>query len=468
MGNGETYCSMKQQLKEIKIYYGRLLAIAVPLILSNIINQLQMLVDRIFLGNANSLYMSVLGNVTSPVWTTMSVCFSIATGASILISQNVGAKNQENVEEYSGSLLKFNNILPVMLFFLWGFGSAPIFRLMGVSESILPWCVDYASYYSPSFLLIGFGGSCLVIFQTSNHTKHLAIWSLLRSGLNILFDYVLIFGKFGFPEMGIKGAALGTTIAEYLGGLYVFFAYMKSRKLSTRPKLPALKKAKLRTYLHAARLGINTALEDFCWNLGNLAIVRILNTINEFAAGIFSLVFGVELLAVVIVGALGNGTLTLSSEAVGKRDKKQYRAVCVCAYSICCVIALLMVVATLLFPSEILSIFTKDERITSTSGIYLLFIAINLFSKSGNIIVGSGIRGSGDTKWMFCTQIFGTIFVISCASLFVFALNLGIAGVFFAVMADESVRFIINLIKYRKICRKSELFCEQESKKEAC
>jgi Na+-driven multidrug efflux pump len=316
--------------------------------------------------------------------------------------------------------------------------------------------------------LIGFGGSCLVIFQTSNHTKHLAIWSLLRSGLNILFDYVLIFGKFGFPEMGIKGAALGTTIAEYLGGLYVFFAYMKSRKLSTRPKLPALKKAKLRTYLHAARLGINTALEDFCWNLGNLAIVRILNTINEFAAGIFSLVFGVELLAVVIVGALGNGTLTLSSEAVGKRDKKQYRAVCVCAYSICCVIALLMVVATLLFPSEILSIFTKDERITSTSGIYLLFIAINLFSKSGNIIVGSGIRGSGDTKWMFCTQIFGTIFVISCASLFVFALNLGIAGVFFAVMADESVRFIINLIKYRKICRKSELFCEQEAKKEAC
>jgi len=459
---------MKQQLKEIKIYYGRLLAIAVPLILSNIINQLQMLVDRIFLGNANSLYMSVLGNVSTPVWTTMSVCFSIATGASILISQNVGAKNQENVEEYSGSLLKFNNILPVMLFFLWGFGSAPIFRLMGVSESILPWCVDYASYYSPSFLLIGFGGSCLVIFQTSNHTKHLAIWSLLRSGLNILFDYVLIFGKFGFPEMGIKGAALGTTIAEYLGGLYVFFAYMKSRKLSTRPKLPALKKAKLRTYLHAARLGINTALEDFCWNLGNLAIVRILNTINEFAAGIFSLVFGVELLAVVIVGALGNGTLTLSSEAVGKRDKKQYRAVCVCAYSICCVIALLMVVATLLFPSEILSIFTKDERITSTSGIYLLFIAINLFSKSGNIIVGSGIRGSGDTKWMFCTQIFGTIFVISCASLFVFALNLGIAGVFFAVMADESVRFIINLIKYRKICRKSELFCEQEAKKEAC
>ncbi|MBB5225470.1 MATE family efflux transporter [Treponema ruminis] len=446
---------MNVKLKEYKVYYSRLLAIAVPLILSNIINQLQMLIDRIFLGNANSLYMSVLGNANSPIWTTMSVCISIATGASILISQNVGAKNQENVEEYSGALLKFNNILPVMLFFLWGFGSVPVFRLMGVSENILPWCVDYARYSSPVFLLIGLGGSLMVIFQTSNHTKHLAIWSLLRSCLNIFFDWVLIFGRFGFPEMGVKGAALGTTLAEYLGALYMLVAYARSRKLSTRPKAPALKKAKFSSYLHSARLGINTALEDFCWNLGNLAIIRILNTINELAAGIFSIVFGVELLAVVVVGALGSGTLTLSSEAVGKGDAKQYKGVCLSAYSICFVIALIMVAASLAFPQEIISVFTKDERITTTSGIYLLFIAVNLFSKSGNIIVGSGIRGSGDTKWMFCTQIFGTVFVISCASLFVFALHLGVSGVFFAVMADEFVRFIINLAKYRKICRSS-------------
>ncbi len=441
--------------------YGRLLSLAVPLILSNIINQLQMLIDRIFLGNANSLYMSVLGNANSPLWTTMSVCFSISTGASILISQNVGAKNQEKVEEFSGALLKFNNILPVMLFFLWCFASAPIFHLMGVSENILPWCVDYARYSSPVFLLTGLGCSFMVIFQTSNHTKHLAIWSLLRSCLNIFFDWVLIFGKFGFPALGVKGAAIGTALAEYLGGLYMGISYFRSSKLSTRPKKAALKKAKFKSYLHSARLGINTALEDFCWNLGNLAIIRILNTINELAAGIYSIVFGVELLAVVIIGALGNGTLTLSSEAVGRRNLKQYKSVCFSAYSICFVIAALMVLAAALFPVEIISVFTKDERITTTSGLFLLFIAINLFSKAGNIIIGSGIRGSGDTKWMFCTQIFGTIFVIGTACLFVFALHLGIKGVFFAVMLDEFLRCIINLIKYITICRHSNLFFKE-------
>ena len=444
---------MRENIKNYKEYLKRLLIIAVPLILSNLINQVQMLIDRIFLGHADTLYMSVLGNVTFPVWTTMSVCFSIATGASILISQNVGAKNKERVEEYAGSLLKYNNILPFALFFLWFFASRPVFMLMGVSENLLPMCETYSRYYSPVFLLVGFGASFMVIFQTSNHTKHLAIYSLIRSLLNIFFDWVLIFGKLGFPAMGIKGAALGTTIAEYIGGIYIVIAFLKSHKLSTRPCSQATRKSKFTSYLRSAKIGINTALEDFCWNLGNLVIIRILNSINELAAGIYTIVFGVEILAVVVVGSLGNGTMTLTSEAYGKRDVRQYKRVTEAAYGLCVVIAICMVAATLLFPQQIIAIFTKDEGIIASSGLYLLFIAINLFSKSGNIIVGNGIRGSGDTKWMFFTQIYGTLFVIAMACLFVFGLHLGIAGVFLAVMADEASRFIINTVKYRKICK---------------
>lgn len=440
-------------MKNYRIYFKRLLSIAIPLILSRIINQLQMLIDRIFLGHADTLYMSVLGNATFPLWTTMDVCFSIATGASILISQSVGAKNIRNTEEYAGSLIKYQHIVPFALFFLWFFGSELIFRILGVSKTLLPMCVDYARFSAPIFLLIGLGNSISVVFQTSNHTKHLAVWSALRSILNIFFDWVLIFGKFGFPAMGVKGAALGTTIAEYLGGVYLVVAFCKSGKLFTRPSWQGILKARIKSYLHAARLGINTALESFCWNLGNLVIIRILNSINELAAGIYSIIFGVEILAVVIIEALGSATLTLSSEAFGKNDEKQYKGFCASAYTICCGIAFMMILAVIVAPQQIISVFTKDESIISSSGIYLLFIAINLFSKAGNMIIGSGIRGSGDTRWMFLTQIFGTIFIVSCASLFVFKFNLGIAGVFLAVMADESTRFVINLVKYRKICK---------------
>jgi Na+-driven multidrug efflux pump len=68
-----------------------------------------------------------------------------------------------------------------------------------------------------------------------------------------------------------------------------------------------------------------------------------------------------------------------------------------------------------------------------------------------NIIVGNGIRGYGDTRWMFFTQIFGTVFVILCGWIFVYKLNLGIMGVFFAILLDEFVRGVINSIRFSKI-----------------
>lgn len=436
-----------------KKYLPGLLNIAVPIMLSNLISQLQMLIDRIFLGHVNSMYMSALGNVTSPMWTTMSFCFSIVTGASILISQSVGAGDTEHIEEYSGAMVKYNNIIPILLFFFWTFCAEFVFRLMGVSDGLMPMCLDYSRYYAPVFLITGLGGAFSVILQTSNYTKPLVVYGILRSGVNIFLDWVMIFGRFGLPAMGIKGAAIATTIAEYSGLIFAVIFVVSSKKLNTKPSMKWVVKAHIKPYLLSAKLGVNTALEDFAWNLGNLLLIRILNAINEMAAGIYSIIFSVEVLAVVIIGAIGNGTMTLTGEAKGNNDLSKYRGVCVCAYGLCIIVGIITLGVCLAFPQQIISLFTNDKSIIASCGIYLIFISINLFAKSANIVVGNAIRGSGNTIWMLITQLFGTLWVVSVALLFVFVLKLGIAGVFLAVIVDEIVRAFINLGKYLRIVK---------------
>ena len=436
-----------------KKYLPGLLNIAVPIMLSNLISQLQMLIDRIFLGHVNSMYMSALGNVTSPMWTTMSFCFSIVTGASILISQSVGAGDTEHIEEYSGAMVKYNNIIPILLFFFWTFCAEFVFRLMGVSDGLMPMCLDYSRYYAPVFLITGLGGAFSVILQTSNYTKPLVVYGILRSGVNIFLDWVMIFGRFGLPDMGIKGAAIATTIAEYSGLIFAVIFVVSSKKLNTKPSMKWVVKAHIKPYLLSAKLGVNTALEDFAWNLGNLLLIRILNAINEMAAGIYSIIFSVEVLAVVIIGAIGNGTMTLTGEAKGNNNLSKYKGVCVCAYGLCIVVGIITLGVCLAFPQQIISLFTNDKSIIASCGIYLIFISINLFAKSANIVVGNAIRGSGNTIWMLITQLFGTVWVVSVALLFVFVLKLGIAGVFLAVIVDEIVRAFINLGKYLRIVK---------------
>lgn len=435
----------------MKDYKKKLLKIFIPIMLSNLISQVQMLIDRIFLGRLDVLYMSAVGNASTPMWATLSAVFSLSVGASILISQAVGEGNKQKVEEYSSALLKFNNVIPVLLFFFWTFCCRWVFQLMGVGENVIDNCVTYARCYAPSFLVMGFGASFVVILQTSNYTKHLASYAIIRSAANIILDYCMIFGHFGFPVMGIKGAALATTIAEFIGMLFGSIVFVCSRKITTRPSLASVLSAKIKPFLVSIRLGVNTACEDFAWQLGNLGIIRILNSINETAAGIYTLIFTFEVIIVVVIGALGNSTMTVCGEATGAKDQKLFRSVVRTAYFWSACLATVTVICSLLFPEQIIGIFTTDRNVIETSSIFLLLISVNLYGKSGNMIVGNGIRGYGDTRWMFMTQICGTIFVVAIACLFVYGLKLGMIGVYFAVIADEIVRAVVNTVRYSKI-----------------
>ena len=433
-------------------YKNKLIKIFVPIMLSNLIAQVQMFIDRIFLGRMDILFMSAVGNATAPMWTTMSFVFSLSMGASILISQSVGEKDIEKAKDYAASMIKLHNFIPVLLFFFWTFGSPLVFKLMGVSENVMKPCVTYTRIYAPVYLIIGLWASYSVVFQTSNYTKPLVAYGIIRSVLNIILDYLLIFGKFGFPRMEIAGAALGTTIAEYVGSIYLFYITIsKKDKFFTSPGLKRIIGAKIKPYLESVKLGVPTACEDLLWNVGNLCIIRILNTINEMAAGIYSMVFTVEILFVVIIGSIGSGTLTLTGEATGAKDLKLYRAVVKTAVKWSFLVAAFALIFISIFPRLTLSLFTTDKDVIEMSVIYIILVAANLFGKSGNIIIGNGIRGYGDTKWMFFTQIMGTVGVIGIACLCVFVFKLGMLGVFIAVLCDEAIRAFINFLRFLRI-----------------
>lgn len=432
-------------------YKIKLFKIALPIVLGRLISQIQMVIDRIFLGNYDINYMSAIGNANAPMWLVIDFIFSLSMGTSILISQSIGAKDEKRARELSASLLVFHNILPVLLFLVWFIFSPSIYQVMGVAESVMPHCVTYTRFYSPILLLLGVDATIGVILQSSGNTKPLVIAGIIKSCINVFLDYCLIFGNFGFPKLGIAGAAIATTIAEFCGEIYLILAVVKNRKLMTRPTSVDVRTVKIADYFKCAKLGLPPAMEGFLWNFGNLMMVRILNTISSSAAGIYSILFTVEILALVVICAIGSGTLTLSSEATGAKDITMFRNVVKTSFIWCAIVSSITLVVVLIWPTQLLRLFTKESAVIQVASGFLFLLSINLYGKSANIIVGNGIRGFGNTQWMFGTQVFGTIFVILMACLCVFVLKLEILGVLIALMSDEFVRAIINTIKFIKI-----------------
>lgn len=439
----------------MKDHIKKILLIAVPIMLSNLISQLQMMIDRVFIGRLSIESMSAVSNASTPMWTTMSTIFSLTTGATILVSQAYGADEKEKARDILASVFKYNNVLGFLLFLFWLLIPQTAFHLMGVDESIIGMSIDYARYFSPIFILTGIGASVSCMLQVSQKTQIMIWYGLSRSLTNVFLDYAMIFGNFGFPAMGVKGAALATTLAELLGDLIVLTYVLFSKDLTLKPSFPRILTSRFMPYVDTVKYGIPAACEDFAWNFGNLYLIAMLNKVSIAAAGIHSIIFGVELIAVVLVGSIGTATLTLSGYETGKKNRNGVWEVVMSSMLLCGVIDILNLLLFLIFPGQILGLFTRDSEVLAVAPLYLLIVGLDLFPKSGNIIVGSGIKGYGEPTWMFKTQLFGTFFVIAMSSVLVMVFHKGIMELFILVVVDESLRLILNFLKLRRIGRKS-------------
>ncbi len=439
-----------------KEYLKKILTIAIPIMLSNLISQLQMLIDRVFIGRLSLDCMSAVGNASTPMWTTMSTIFALTTGATILVSQAYGANDLDRAGKLMAALFKYNNVLGFILFLFWLLCPQVAFHLMGVDESIIGMSIDYARYFSPIFIMMGIGASVSCMLEVSQKTQIMIWYGVSRSVTNVILDYVMIFGKFGFPRMEVKGAALATTIAELIGDLIILIYVLAAKDLVLRPSFAQILKAKFRPYIETIRYGTPAACEDFAWNLGNLYLLAMLNKVSVEAAGIHSIVFGVELIAVVLVGSIGTATLTLSGFETGKKNIKGVWDVVLNSAILSWGISAFNLLVFMIFPQQILGLFTTDTTVLATAGLYLFIVGVDLFPKGGNIIYGSGIKGYGEPSWMLKTQLFGTLFVIVASSIAVMVFHMGILEIFIIVVIDETLRFILNSRKLKRIRKKNE------------
>lgn len=424
--------------------------IAFPLLLNMLISQIQMIIDRAFLGQIQVEYMSALGNVSAPLWTTISVLFALTTGATILMSQALGGGKKEEAAELAHATLKYSSAAALGIFLFWFFFSRQVFSLMGVTGDVLDYCLAYIRFMIPIILITGVNAAASSILQANGYTRPILIAGVLRSVLNVVLDWLLIFGNLGFPEMGITGAAIATSIAELIGTLLLIYLVVTSRKLTFRLSFKKTLAARFSAYKRIAGKGLPSATEELLWNLGNLGIIRILNFVGPLATGIYTIVFSVDIIPALVFIAIGQGVMTLSGQKTGAGDRKGAQQVGILGLINAWIIAVVCLAVFLAVPEMILRIFTSDTGIISSSVIFLVVATINFFPRSANIVLGSGIRGFGDTKWMMKTQVFGTVFVIVLSLVFVLVLKMGILGVFLATLSDETARALINYVRFRK------------------
>ena len=423
-------------------------AIALPIMIQRITHHLMLLIDRAFVGNLDSRYLSAIGNVMIPYNAMTFIFFAIATGLTVLVAQNVGRKDYRRAQQLGQSAFFYVTLISTGLFLLWFVGAEKIFSFFGAAGDVLRFSTVYVRIISVYMIFFGIEVAAASILEGVGTTRPIMVVGVVRSFLNIFLDWLLIFGHWGFPAMGLEGAALATLIANLIGCAILFYSLFLQGNLPFPLERKALFKPEGRPFREIARLGIPSGVEIFLYQAGNLVLVRFLNQIDEMAIGIYSLVISLQTIPVLIYMGFAKATTTMVGQYWGEERFADAKKITLYAQRISVATCGFMGVIFALIPGTLIRIFTSDPEVLVRAAQLLRISGVLLVFQSSNVVSGHAIRATGDTKWMLYSQIYGTIFVVGFSALAIFHLEWGLLGLYLTTMFDELTRGIVNFLRF--------------------
>lgn len=423
----------------------RFLTIAIPIIIQGMVFQLQNIADKSFLGNLKTEYLTAVGVTQSPFHMTMTIVMAIATGLGIIVGHRYGARQMDEVKDSIRSTISYNMILSFVLLGIWLLFGRQFFSLINVDEEVIPYAMTYMGIITLYLPLYAIDSSIQASLQAFGVTKPIMYVGMMKVLLNVVLDWILIFGKFGFPALGIEGAAIATLLSNVLASALLMIYFFRTQKLPIHMTPREIFGFNGVIYKRIASLGLPTGGEFFLWHIGNLVLISLLNTISDSGVAVYVLTTSIGVMSFMIYIAFSQATMTLISQGLGAGDFEYPRKIMSRSVTYILSVITVFVGFVLLFKVQFLDIFTDDQKLIQMTLPMIGYLLLTLFPKSMNVVFGHGIRALGKTKWMLFSQIGGTCLVVIMSYILMYFARLGLEAIFITVLVDEGVRSIINI-----------------------
>lgn len=356
--------SSQNELKEKSIGY-LLIKYSIPSILAMMITSLYNTVDRIFVGSIKDvgpLAISGIG-VTMPFITILGAfCVAIAVGGSTNIAIKLGENNKEEAEKVLGTTILLEVIVALILYIVCFFFIEDILYLFGASKNTINYSLDYVNIIvmGAIYNLPGFAMNNAI--RAQGNPKFAGNMMIICCILNIILDPVLIFGF----NMGIKGAALGTIICQFIvfaWSLHYFTLGKSNIKLKLKNIKVEFKILKAITLI---------ALTPFFMELASGFIHLLTNNIlksygGDLTIGAMTVITSISLLFLMPVYGISQGMQTIIAYNYGAKLYNRSRKTLSMAMVYSSILLCFGLVFILLFKSQLIEVFTRDKNLQSIS-----------------------------------------------------------------------------------------------------
>ncbi|MGN8644623.1 MATE family efflux transporter [Gracilibacillus sp. HCP3S3_G5_1] len=425
---------------------------------------------HMLMGNADTLMLSQYSDhsvaavgVSNQVLSVVIVMFGfVAAGASILVAQNLGAEQSKTAGKIAVTSISlnlwFSLVLSIILFIFSDF----ILRLMDLPAELMDEASIYMNIVGGFIFVQALIMTVSAILRSYGFTKDTMYVTIGMNILNVVGNFFVIFGPFGFPVLGVEGVAYVTMISRFIGFIILLFilAWRSERQLPFQSFFRYEKKH----VKDLLQIGVPSAGEQLSYNTSQMAITYFVAQMGTIAITTKVYVQNLMMFILLFSIAIGQGSQILIGHMIGAGDIESAYKRCIKSLKIAIVISTLMAIIFYCFSPTLLGIFTDDPTIIE-QGVFLLLITIILEpGRAFNLIVINSLRAAGDVKFPVVIGIASMWGVsVTFAWFFGIFLDLGLLGIWIAFIADEWLRGVLMLRRWRSRIWVRKAFVHKET-----
>ncbi len=382
---------------KLETTYKQIWLVSYPILIGNLAQTVINITDSIFLGKVGQVVFDASAIAGLLYFVLYMTGFAFSIGTQIMIARKAGENKDSSIGEIFDNSIYLLLIISVLLFILLEFVCPTLLNYTLHSKVIASASSEYLSYRALGILFaminLAFRSFFVGIGQTSILTWNLGLMAIT----NTVFCYFLIFGNCGFPEMGIGGAALASTIAEVIAFIFFLFytIYHKANKRFLLLKFKSFNMGINKTIVH---LSLPVVLQHLFSLGGWLVFFIFIENLGQHELAISNLVRLAYLVMMTPIWAYFAATNTLVSNLIGQGKTAEIPQLVKRVIVLSLLSSVIMIVCIVPFTEPILSLINKDSKLVhdSISSFYIVSSALMLFAVAAILL--STVSGSGNTR----------------------------------------------------------------------
>ncbi len=434
-----------------------LFSVSIPIIISMLVQALYNIVDSIFVAQYDNVAGTGALTIAFPIQNLMiATAVGLAVGTNALLSRSLGQKNFEKANLVAGQGL-FLNFCGYLLFLLLGIFFVPFYVDIQTEGNVL--LSQYAKEYSAIVCIGSVGVFVQIVAERLLQSTGKSLLSMLvqLSGtiVNLILDPILIFGYFGFPEMGIRGAALATVLGQIVAAILGILINLKfnkeiTLKLKNLIPCPQILKDMLIIGIPAVLMQAIGSVMTFCMN----KILIGFQGVGVEAMNVFGIYFKLQSFIFMPIFGLNNGMIPIIAYNYGARKKSRVTATIKLSAITAIGYMLLGFAVFQLCPKQLLGFFNSSEQMVTIGVTALRVISLSFIFAGFSVITQAVCQALGKSIYSLITSV-GRQLVVLIPAAYLLSFIGTVDLVWWAFPIAEIMSLTLSVIFMLRVLKKS-------------